>query len=262
MAAKKKKTKVAANPARGFATTSIASKPKVEKQEDEVDVPDKIKSIEQTLPQTVNPETIVAPTKEVNQTPEELEAQLEQDELQLLVEKHANKTRRESRRQVSKIQTEQRVLRPQAQSMPTYEWLPEELLNSIITLAREESNDSNRRLGQQSFLKVVSEDDALSKLWTLDIILKDLGFSDDQTQPVLKWLCANAPNIDFSASIWGFQESLEWLALDQGDQHSFSYEESVTKAPASQLQDNTRPGNACRSILSSSLTVTIGSVFI
>nr|GFD56608.1 hypothetical protein [Tanacetum cinerariifolium] len=55
--------------------------------------------------------------QEVVQTPEELEAQLERDELQLLVEKHAAKVRRESRRQVTKFETDRRVLRAQSHHM-------------------------------------------------------------------------------------------------------------------------------------------------
>jgi ATP-dependent RNA helicase DHX29 len=241
-----KKKKPTGNPARGFATTSIASKPKPEKS-----TPDATAKENVPPPSKEHvPETQSAPEaapkaevlkQEVVQTPEELEAQLERDELQLLVEKHAPKVRRESHRNVSKFQTDRRVLRGQSHAMTVHDWLPNEILDSIIALAQAESNDSNRRQGPQSLLKVLSEEDAMSKLWTLDLTLRELGFSSDHTQPVLKWLCANAAAVDSSASIWGLQEALEWLALDHCENHSFSYEEQIPKRTAVDTSDMSRP---------------------
>lgn len=234
-----KKKKPAANPARGFATTSIASKPKAEKPVE----------TDATLPKAEAPAPLpvvsAAPKedsiKHAPQTPEELEAQLERDELQLLVEKHALKVRRESRRHVNKFQTDRRALRPQAQSMTVHDWLPEAIMETIISLAQAESNDSNRRQGQQSLTKILSEEDAVSKLWTLDLTLRELGFSGEHIEPVLKWLCANAAAMDASSSIWGFQEALEWLALNQCEGHSFSYGEQKSKA-VTDSPNTSRPG--------------------
>lgn len=230
-----KKKKPAGNPARGFATTSVASKPKVEKStvdaaaKESVPVPSKdvpnIASVDAPAARTEEPAK-----KEVTQTPEELEAQLERDELQLLVEKHAAKVRRESRRQVTKFETDRRVLRAQSHHMTVHEWLPNEILDTIISLAQAESNDSNRRQGQhQSLLKVMSEEDAMSKLWTLSLTLQDLGFTREQIEPVLRWICADAGGIDGASAVWGLQEALEWLALDQCEGYTFSYEESKPK---------------------------------
>jgi ATP-dependent RNA helicase DHX29 len=235
-----KKKKPAANPARGFATTSVASKPKAEK------VPESVtglpKKDEATVPSPVIPAAPKEePPKHAPQTPEELEAQLERDELQLLVEKHALKVRRESRRHVNKFQTDRRTLRPQAQSMTVHDWLPEDILETIISLAQAESNDSNRRQGQQSLTKILPEEDAVSKLWTLDLTLRELGFSGEHILPVLKWLCANAAAVDATSSIWGFQEALEWLALDQCEGHSFSYGEQKSKA-LTDSPNTSRPG--------------------
>lgn len=244
-----KKKKPAGNPARGFATTSVASKPKVEKSA--VDVAATKESVPAPSKESaIVPEAaILAATKdepvkqEVSQTPEELEAQLEHDELQLLVEKHAAKVRRESRRQVTKFETDRRVLRAQSHAMTVHDWLPNEVLDTIISLAQTESNDSNRRQGQQqSLLKVMSEEDAMSKLWTLNLTLRDLGFSHEQIEPVLRWLCADAGGIDATSTVWGLQESLEWLALDQCQGHSFSYEESKPKQLAVSTPDVSRPG--------------------
>lgn len=242
-----KKKKPAGNPARGFATTSIASKPKQEKPAGDAPVKEvaEVSSKESAAaPEPVNqaPQQVKGPQQEAVQTPEELEAQLERDELQLLVEKHAPKVRREAHRHVTRFQTDRRVLRGQSHAMTVHDWLPGEILDSIISLAQAESNDSNRRQGNQPLLKTLTEEDAFSKLWTLDLTLRDLGFSHDNIQPVLRWLCANAAGIDTSGSIWGLQEALEWLALDQCEGHSFSYEETNTKRAAVDTPDSSRPG--------------------
>jgi ATP-dependent RNA helicase DHX29 len=243
-----KKKKPAGNPARGFATTSVASKPKaiaVDAAKESVPAPLKDSAVVAEAAAAAVP----APNKDepvkqaVAQTPEELEAQLEHDELQLLVEKHAAKVRRESRRQVTKFETDRRVLRAQSHPMTVHDWLPNEILDTIISLAQTESNDSNRRQGQQqSLLKVMSEEDAMSKLWTLNLTLRDLGFSHEQIEPVLRWLCADAAGIDAASSVWGLQEALEWLALDQCEGHSFSYEETKPKQSAISTPDVSRPG--------------------
>lgn len=245
-----KKKKPAGNPARGFATTSVASKVKAEKSivdaaataKDNVPAPSKDGA---AVPEVATPvaEKDIPVKQEISQTPEELEAQLERDELQLLVEKHAAKVRRESRRQVTKFETDRRVLRAQSHTMTVHDWLPSEVLDTIISLAQTESNDSNRRQGQQqSLLKVMSEEEAMSKLWTLNLTLRDLGFSHEQIEPVLRWLCADAGGIDATSTVWGLQEALEWLALDQCEGHLFSYEESKPKQSAIPTPDVSRPG--------------------
>ncbi|EAT89782.2 hypothetical protein SNOG_03051 [Parastagonospora nodorum SN15] len=244
-----KKKKPAGNPARGFATTSVASKPKPEKMTGDATATEAVPSVsKESAPAIVSaPQIVTAPNvakAEVVQTPEELEAQLERDELQLLVEKHAPKVRRDSHRNVLKFQTDRRVLRGQSHSMTVHDWLPNEVLDSVIALAQAESNDSNRRQGPQSLLKILTEEDAMSKLWTLDLTLRELGFSSDHVLPVLKWICANAAAVDSSASIWGLQEALEWLALDHCDGHSFSYEEPAPKRSATEIAERSRPNDA------------------
>ncbi|KAF1940727.1 P-loop containing nucleoside triphosphate hydrolase protein [Clathrospora elynae] len=243
--AKKKKT--AANPARGFATTSVASKPKPENIIADAPIKEAAPAPSKESAATPEPATpttssqVEAPKDEVAPTPEELEAQLERDELQLLVEKHAAKVRRECHRHVSKYQTERRVLRGQSHPVTVQDWLPSDVLDSIVSLAQAESNDSNRRQGQQSLLKTLTEEDAMSRLWALDLTLRDLGFSQEHTVPVLKWLCANAASVEASSSIWGLQEALEWLALDQCEGHLFSYEEMRPKPSTVDTPETSRP---------------------
>jgi ATP-dependent RNA helicase DHX29 len=241
-----KKKKPAGNPARGFATTSIASKPKPEKSVPDAAVKENSPVVSKETDAATEPAPDVAtkaetPKQKVEPTPDELEAQLERDELQLLVEKHAPKVRRESHRNILKFQTDRRVLRGQSHSMTVHDWLPAEILDSIIALAQAESNDSNRRQGPQSLLKILTEEDAMTKLWTLDLTLRELGFVNDHIESVLKWLCANAAAVDASAGIWGLQEALEWLALDHCDGHSFSYEDQAPKRTTVDTPDISRP---------------------
>ncbi|CAI6335306.1 unnamed protein product [Periconia digitata] len=244
MAPNKKKKKPAGNPARGFATTSIASKPKQEKiiASKEEQIPVKDGQVETTAISEPQSTAAPAPAKP-DPTPEELEAQLERDELQLLVEKIAPKVRREAQRQALKCHTDRRLLRSQAENMTVHDWLSNDVVDTIISLAQTESNDSNRRQGQQSLLKVLSEEDALTKLWLLDLILRDLRFLPEHTEPVLRWLCANAASIDKSTGIWGLQEALEWLALDHCEDASFSYEEpKPQRSRADSSSSPSRPG--------------------
>jgi ATP-dependent RNA helicase DHX29 len=253
--AKKKKSAGNQNPLRGFTTTSVPSKPKAAtRAADTTAVEDVQAQPKDSDPQAASEAAPKAAAStqvakdQVAQTPEELEAQLELDELQLLVEKHASRVRRESRRNVLKFQTDRRVLRGQSNAMTVSDWLPNEILDSIVSLAQAESNDSNRRQGPQSLLKTLNEEEALCNLWTLDLTLRELGFSSGHVQPVLRWLCANAAAVDSSASIWGLQEALEWLALDQCEDHLFSYEEQAAKRPVVVTPDVSRP-RKCRRFL-------------
>lgn len=249
MAPNKKKKKPAGNPARGFATTSIASKPK-EKPAAATDEAAVLPETEHgpvvdQAPQAPSASTPAPVPPQVEQTPEELEAQLERDELQLLVEKHAPKVRRESCRQATKLQTDRRVLRAAAESLTTHDWLSSDITDRIITLAHAESKDSNRRQSQQSLLKVMSEEDATAGLWMLELTLRDMAFSPSHIEPVLRWLCANAASVDSTASVWGLQEALEWLALDHCDGHSLSYDEPKKPRPTTVSPNTSRPGTSC-----------------
>lgn len=242
-----KKKKPAGNPARGFATTSVASKPKVEKVVVSTTlVEDKdvaTKDIQVTpLPVAQDPAHSQSTKETVVQTPEELEAQLERDELQLLVDKHASKVRRDSHRNVTKFHTDRRVLRGQSHTMTVHDWLPNDILDGVVALAQAESNDSNRRQVPQTLLKTLSEEDATARLWTLDLTLRELGFADEHTRPVLTWLCANAASVDATGTVWGLQEALEWLALDQAQGHDFTYQEQTTRRVTHVTPVVSRPG--------------------
>src|SRR5690349_18391225 len=136
MAGGKKKKKPASNPARGFATTSVASKPRIEAVEtvpSDEGLPDK--ELEKHKDETTT-ESLVTPATtgvvSAQLTPEEFEKQLEESELQVLVEKYSQKAKRDAVRQITRLQTDRRLLRGQADILNTRKWLPPEVMDEIL----------------------------------------------------------------------------------------------------------------------------------
>ncbi|KAF2763940.1 P-loop containing nucleoside triphosphate hydrolase protein [Teratosphaeria nubilosa] len=212
---KKKKTKHVANPARGFATTSLQSKAKTA-----VETSEHVNSSDASVIAT--PDTVSAPnapmsandskrkagvTRELHElNPEELEAQLEASELQQFVEQNAAKVRKESSRHASRLETDKRLLRGQADYLSVKDWLPEELMQQILefTLAEYDSEQSGSR--------APVGDDLLAKVWTLRCCLLDLGIPLDRVNDVLGWLVSHPPPQDGN-SLWGLADALDWLSL-------------------------------------------------
>ncbi|KAL0254872.1 hypothetical protein SLS55_009396 [Diplodia seriata] len=218
--APKKKKKAAANPARAVATTSIASKPKPDKKLDSADVSETGSAATPQTPATPadaapSPAGIAPAARELHQlSPEELELQLERNELQLLVEKHAPKVRKESSRHISRIQTDRRVLRAQAQYLPTREWLPQELTAQILDLIKDEINGDFSAPEHKYSIRSLSEEDAVLRLWTLNQTLVDMGFSKERVRQMLLLICRNPPPLDANTPMWGLQECLDWFAVN------------------------------------------------
>jgi len=229
MAGKKKTKKPAANPARGFATTSVASKPRA-------DVPDSADEAAGTTKNASTPSQTDAaesatqsqaeanggppPSKEADKTlsPEEFERQLEESELQLMVEKYAQKVRRDVQRQKNRLETDRRVLRAQAETVNTRKWLPSELMDHIIDLIQAEGRFAASSITTENNTsgKALQEEDLTIKLWTLQETLVAAGFPGDKIEPVLRFVLDIAPNVSTAnrESIWGLDEALEWLARE------------------------------------------------
>ena len=230
MAPNKKKKKPASNPARGFATTSTASKLKY----------DEVKELEGGVPLDVVNAPVPSPTAEDNTrtedssnrepekaldelTPEELESQLENSSLQILVETHGEKTKKDVHRQASRLQTEKRLLRSQAEHLAVRQWLPPEMMQLITDLLQTQEESISyfpaTSVTQKSATEL-SEDDLLIKLWTLNRLLPQLGFSEQRTKLALHHLLItikqSGPRSLFSGkeSVWGLDKCLAWLALD------------------------------------------------
>ncbi|KAF3760980.1 P-loop containing nucleoside triphosphate hydrolase protein [Cryphonectria parasitica EP155] len=221
---KKKKSKPAANPARGYATTSVVSKARVEPV-DTAPTPSN-KTSEATKsngqpPPNPNDSDKAASTAEKTKkelTPEEFEAQLEESELQLLVEKYAQKSKRDAQRQKQRLDTERRLLRSQAESLNAKKWLPTELMDHILDLIQAEGRfaASNTNSEGATGGKMLSEEDLTIKMWTLQQALQGTGFPEEKVQGALQFVLDISTNISGSNkdSIWGLDEALDWLARE------------------------------------------------
>ncbi|KAL6872337.1 P-loop containing nucleoside triphosphate hydrolase protein [Trichoderma longibrachiatum] len=239
MAGAKKKKKPAANPARGFATTSVASKPRLEVTEPTgsqstsgVNTPktappaasdgpsSQSKPAEQSGEQT-------AAAKKVELTPEEFERQLEESELQLFVDKYAQKVKRDAQRQCLRLETDRRLLRSQAENLNTQKWLPRELMDHVLDLIKAESRFYASSLSSENAGpgKMPSEEDLVSRIWTLQQTLAGAGFSAHIVDNAIRHILDIAPNISPAPRdyIWGLEEALEWLARESPPDELPSY---------------------------------------
>lgn len=222
MAPNKKKKKPASNPSRGFATISTASKPKVEDIEAHAPGAEPNTAIvggeivasneeNKSILRTNEPEKALG-----DLTPEELEKQLEETELQDLVEQFGEKSKKDASRQVVRLQTERRLSRSQADTLNTRQWLPQDIMLLIFACLDAESTEdwtSGEKLPTN-----ISEDDLLIKTWTVTRILPQLGVSADNTRLAIRNLLNNRNVLSSQMtsggkdSIWGLDESLDWLA--------------------------------------------------
>ena len=228
MAPNKKKKKQSSNPARGFATTSVASKPKIPNDtlgaesvfpNEDISISNPNLSDDPTNSPVLR--TTEKLTRELYQlSPEELERQLEESDLQLLLEKNGEKSKKDAIWQVSRLSTERRTLRPQATYLHTHTWLPVELMQRIIDLNNEplHRGSANTYSGERKFVPALSEDDLLIKLWTLKQTLCKLGFSQERSNFAISRLLERGNTVQCSNStaakefIWGLEDCLDWLA--------------------------------------------------
>ncbi|EPQ63200.1 Bgt-1374 [Blumeria graminis f. sp. tritici] len=218
MAAGKKKKKIASNPARGFTTVSIASKPKAEAPELET-LSSPSKELVQAHTSGAEKTAIgeLAPNIESEKTigAEEFEKQLEESELQLIVEKYAQKSRKDVQRQRARLETDRRVLRSQSEAFHNKQWLPKEVVEEILDLLKAEKRIS----GQGD--KVISnkqptDEDLTIRLWKLQQVLAEAGFSEKNTFSALHYVLENSDKIGIGSRdiVWGLDESLDWLCLE------------------------------------------------
>ncbi|KAI3322622.1 helicase associated domain-containing protein [Xylariaceae sp. AK1471] len=249
--AKKKKSKPAANPARGFATTSVASKPRVDTttpaQETSPNGATTSNAIAAGLakpnasmvPSTARPNDVASqPQPETSLSPEEFERQLEESELQLLVDKYAQKVKRDAVRQKTRLNTDRRLLRGQAESLNTRKWLPQELMDQILDLIQAESRFATSSLVSERPLseKMPSEEDLTMRLWTLQQTLTGLSFSSERIDAVLQYVLELAPSVASNNRdyIWGLEEALDWLAKSCNREELREYDYKGVKPPRSQ----------------------------
>ncbi|KAK5684283.1 hypothetical protein LTS10_004149 [Elasticomyces elasticus] len=251
---KKKKTKPLSNPARGFQTTSIPKAAIVDtvKDEESKDVsgaltldtaPTSISS------EDVKPDTVATePQRELHElSPEELEARLEAGELQAFIDSYALKVRKDAVRLATRLDTDKRVLRGQAEFLSIKTWLPEELIQQILDLTLSEEQTDRRSVVKKS----PTGDDLVSKVWTLRTCLLDLGFRSQDVSDALSWLIGNPPTVETGGSTWGLGEVLDWLALHAQANALRDYDElrmhAVAPAPHDDDAKTSKPDVAPKS---------------
>ena len=217
----KKKKKPASNPARGFATTSIASKPKAEaanvgpEQNATKELPSTIENKQgESVP--AEPEVGGSSLPQKALTPEEFEKQLENSELQVLVEKHAQKSKRDALRQQTRLETDRRVLRGQAENINARKWLPPELMEEILDLVKGEARYPGPTLESSAGSKQISEEELTIRLWTLQQSLVGAGFVEERVAQVLQYVLdiSDKVSVGNKDAIWGMEESLDWLSRE------------------------------------------------
>jgi ATP-dependent RNA helicase DHX29 len=222
MAGGKKKKKPASNPARGFATTSIASKTKAETanvEPEEVpteEFPTTVENQQNESVPVVGSGSAGSILAQQGLTPEEFEKQLEESELQVLVEKHAQKSKRDALRQQTRLETDRRVLRGQAENLNTRKWLPPELMEEILDLVKGEGRYSGQTLESSNISKHLSEEELTIRLWTLQQSLVGAGFIEDKISQALQYVLDISDKIGLGNkdTIWGMEESLDWLSRE------------------------------------------------
>lgn len=221
---KKKKKAPAINPARGFATTSTPAKSKVEAKIGDDDlVPETALIDSNALANIKNVGSKIANSASEDLSklsPEELEYHFEESALQILVEKYGEKSKKDASRQVNQLRTEQRVLRLQSERLDLSSWLPHELVQLIFDLLKSQKKgrgvDLDTDIRQAKYK--ITEEESIIKLWTLQQVLTQLGFSNDRVRSAVFSLLQKehlTMSPAFSASkdgLWGLEESLDYLA--------------------------------------------------
>jgi ATP-dependent RNA helicase DHX29 len=247
MAGAKKKKKPAANPARGFATTSVASKPRPEVVESETKPaatkgqnapPSTQKDAPPSSSVTSGDATSNGNTQEKALSPEEFEKHLEESELQLLVEKHAAKTKKDAQRQRTRLDTDRRLLRGQADSINSFKWLSQDLMDHILDLIQAENRfaaSSLSAVDNAGAGKMPPEEDTIIRLWTLQQTLTAIEFPAERVAAVIRYILDIAPNVVSTNrdSIWGLEEALDWLARECGVEELPRYEPRSKHIPKS-----------------------------
>ena len=229
MAVKKKK-KPASNPARGFTTVSLPSKAKMDSGASEAETAPADAGNTELLEHARQGAVDVAQASQETSsipgmTPNQLEQHLEDAELQDIVEKFAERSKREASRQMARLETERRTLRAQAMHLHVDDWLTEELVEEVFKLHHIDELAGTFRMPQND--KELQQDDLLVKLWTLQQVLKLLHVP--HAERVLKHVVSHRSDRTLSSKdyIWGLEESLDWLALYAKQEELPSYQPSM-----------------------------------
>lgn len=238
-----KKKKPVGNSARGFATTSIPSKLRVNDERTFAENAEKTKVDQKSTPilQDLDPPALASivsdPGKDLRKlTPEELEDHFEKSNLQLLLEKHGEKSKKIATRQAIKLKTEKRVLRPQSVRLDVSRWLSEE---TIVLILRMHQSQAKTLINEVDFnvdqkISIKSEDDMINKIWTLELVLGQLGFQKEDFRKAIQsllFMVKSTRTLESSVGkelVWGLEECIDFLALTSSIDNLPNYEPQST----------------------------------
>lgn len=237
MAGKKKK-KPAANPARGFATVSLPSKPKDSPDQGDEAVPRTQKREDADPDGPVafaasagqEAQALPAEKRVEHMTPEELELHLEQSELQHLVDSHAARVKSDAARHLAKLENERRQLR-QLSERTAITGLTEQLMQDVLSSASPILNGVKVLDRAKGTTVTAAEDDLLLKLWTLREVLMQLQMPsiDDALTHALTTM-RNGRISTADDYLPGLSDILMWYACTQDPTELPDYETGRVKA--------------------------------
>ena len=211
--APKKKKKPAANPARGFTTVSVQSKPRqVENPEDDLRTGESISDTAvDPVTATPRPKDAVASPNIRDMLPDQLEDYLEDAELQTLLDSDSIRCKSEAARHVTRLRTEIRQLRAQSVMLSTYGWLDHSNVEQILRSPMTESTSTT------SAADVFSNGDhkVLLSLWILQQVLCSLAFPrvSDALAHVLQHALASEVK-SATGHPWGLTAAFDWYAMN------------------------------------------------
>lgn len=254
MAPSRKKKKAATNPARGFATTSLVSKSKTREDAELVEIPTAETPIIDDGGHFSHDHEAQheKPAELRDLSPEELENQLEESELQLFLEQYREKSKKDASRQIARLHAEKRLLRSQADHLIVRSWLPAELMQLIESLLYAQIKDVNLQsspITKTELSNSTTQDTSLARLWTLEQVLIGIGIQQVKVrEAILHVIRQKARQTNEQSAgkdtLWGLEESLSWLALYCDNGELPSYEAGPTKRRGSSSDDCYQEGDS------------------
>ena len=234
MAPNKRKKKAGANSARGFATISVASKHQQnENQETQKENQRENTHTGEELSNPISSDLQHPPPKESEKplhqlSAEQLEAHLEDSNLQTMIDLSGEKTKQSAVRHASKLQTEKRLLRIKIDLLNTQQSLPLKISQQVfdfVTLkpsAVEAKNAAN-----PIYSTTPSDDELLVPSWHLYLLLLNLGFSEDHVgQALCSLLKHNAGRealTERHSGTAGLEFCLDFLAVELASEQQSDY---------------------------------------
>lgn len=222
MAPNKRKKKATHNPARGFATVSVPSSRSKDEAAEEAPFQDDIlkdgTNERSPLDGGVSQEPASTSTSTDRMTALQLEQHLEDSEISIAVETYSSKVKKDVVRQVRILETDRRLLRPQALSVGRSRLFDEDSITKILGLVAHEPPSSLYSPPPSLASTLTIEIDLSLKLWTLQETLSQLGFPKDNAvmQHILDRTILGSSKVPPQTKdiVWGIEEAISWYALN------------------------------------------------